>query len=77
MQMIVGMDGLGLPLIQPKPEELKKLEFHAVRQETKKMPRERRKSRYIRKQSQLYRLKSYKEAGASLPDFQGRVLMKQ
>ena len=72
MQMIVGMDGLGLPLGPPKPQSLKKLEFHAVRRETKRMSRE-RKSRYSRKKSQVDRLKRLKDKKSLDPDFQGRV----
>ena len=71
--MIMGMDGMGLPLGPANPESLKKLEFHAVRRETKKMPRD-RKSRYSRKKSQIDRLKRFKDVRASDPDFQGRVL---
>ena len=71
--MIIGLDGMGLPLGPPKPESLKKLEFQAVRRETKSMPRE-RKSRYTRKKSQIDRLKRFKDEKISDTDFQGRVL---
>ena len=70
MQMIMGMDGLGLPLGPEKPESLKKLEFHAVRRETKRMSRE-RKSRYTRKKSQIDRLKRFKDGKVTDNDFQG------
>jgi len=69
MQMIIGLDGMGLPLGPPKPESLKKLEFQAVRRETKS-----RKSRYTRKKSQIDRLKRFKDEKISDTDFQGRVL---
>ena len=81
--MIMGLDGLGLPLgpAKPesakldklKPESLQKLEFQAVRRETKKISRE-RKSRYTRKKSQIDRLKRFKDGKISDTDFQVRVL---
>ena len=76
MQMIVGVNGLGLPLGPANPESLKKLDFHAVRGEPKKMPRDRKSriSRYSRKKSQIDRLKRFKDFRASDPDFQGQVL---
>ena len=83
MQMIMGLDGLGLPLgpakpesarlVKLKPESLQKLEFQAVRRETKRISRE-RKSRYTRKKSQIDRLKRFKDGKILDTDFQGRVL---
>ena len=73
MQMIMGLDGLGLPLGPAKPESPKKLEFQAVRRETKRISRE-RKSRYSRKKSQIDRLKRFKDGKISDTDCQGRVL---
>ena len=73
MQMIMGLDGLGLPLGPAKPESPKKLEFQAVRRETKRISRE-RKSRYTRKKSQIDRLKRFKDGQISDTDFQGRAL---
>ena len=69
MQMIMGLDGLGLPLGPAKPESPKKLEFQAVRRETKRISRE-RKSRYTRKKSQIDRLKRFKDEKNSDTDFQ-------
>jgi len=71
--MIMGLDGLGLPLGPAKPESPKKLEFQAVRRETKRISRE-RKSRYSRKKSQIDRLKRFKDGKISDTDCQGRVL---